>query len=353
MRRYTLLLLWPAVVLAVEPSIQPALDAARRREEQFKTVSVRWRVSTFVPKGGRMDADPVGLPLPRVDQEVESRHRLVLDGDKMRGEHKDPGWRLQIPSAGDYDFAYDGERWFGRHFIEGRDRPAHLVIERPKEVGYEGGGALRPISLWCRRKAWAKLAETGPSARGVSDVDVDGNPCLSIRLGRPEMGLTTTYFVDPNRDCVVRRVTTQTRENTEVTDIEYRERPDAGWVPYEWTTVKTRANGNLMHRIRARVMDMRVNEPVPPERFRLDPLPGETVADHDTKKTYHVRADGSLEDAETVILPAEAPERLPRPPFVWPGRSLVRYVLLPALAMAILVGLILRRRRRPPDTPSP
>jgi hypothetical protein len=158
-------------------------------------------------------------------------------------------------------------------------------------------------------------------------------------------------MLDLQRDFLVRRIRSESGETLEVTDIEYREHPGAGWVLVGWTTLKTRDGRKLMHRIRAEVTEVRVDEPVPPEMFRLDPLPGEYLTDHDSGTTYRVRADGSLEelDATGGTRPPAKPARPTLP--AWPGRPLVRYVVLPGLVIAVAVLIVLRRRRA--HTPSP
>jgi hypothetical protein len=351
MRPWTLLFWWPAVTLADEPSIQPALDSARRREEQFKTVSVRWKVTTFVPKGGRMDVDPVGLPLPRHDQTVESTHRLVLDGDQFREEHDDPGLRRQVPSSGDGVSTFDGERSFFRIYHNGREKPADLIVERAR-AGF-GNTATSPITVWCRGLRKEPYAKSDRHTRTTARGELEGSPVLCISSNDLAGQPSSTYWLDPRREYVVVRIRYPYSTAVEVTTVEYREQPGTGRVPAGWTTVKTRAGEKLVHRSRAEVTEVRVNEPVPPGTFRLDPLPGENFTDMDAKKTYHVRDDGSLEEYDRNAVTVASRDPPPRPAFVWPGRSLVRFVLLPALAVAVLVGLIVRRRRRPPDTPSP
>lgn len=352
MCRCALLCLWPGLLLADEPSIQPALAAAQRRDEQIKTVSVRWKVTTFVPKGARLEADATGLPLPRSDQTVESTHLFVSDGSRFRAERHSPVNRDLFFRVHNMDVAYDGERWFGRYFVDGRDRPAQFEIDRPKEVGYLGDITSRPVTLWCRRKAWWEFATATPPARTVTNADVNGVPCLEVRLGHPKTSPKNTWFLAVGSDYLVRRIQTEGRDFVEVTDVEYREEPNVGWVPTGWTTVKRWTGGKLVHRIRAEVTEVRQNEPVPPETFRLSPLPGETFTDLDAKKTYHVRDDGTLEEIDLKGVPVTVPDPPRRSAPQWPGRSLVRFVLLPALAAAVIGGMILRRRRRPPDTPS-
>jgi hypothetical protein len=300
-----------------------------------------------------MDADPVGLPLPRADQTVESTHSLVLDGDHFRVEHDDPGFRRQVPTSGDGVETFDGDRSCHRIYVDGRDKPAHLIMERaagrPEFIGSVGW----PLVFWCRGGRREPYGVFDTRTHTADLVLLDGRQILRIRSGDLGGPSATTYDLDARRDFVVRRIRQEYSGTVEVTDVDYREQPGIGWVPAGWTTVKTRAGDKLVYRIRAEVIDVRINEPVPAGTFRLEPLPGESFTDNDAKKTYQVRADGSLEEYDrnaVTVAPREPP---PRPVSAWPGRTLVRFVLLPALAIALIGGLIVRRRRRPPHTPSP
>jgi hypothetical protein len=350
MRRLVLLLTCAPVALALADELPAALEAARQREARLRTVSVAWKVKVFVPKGGRMDVDPVGLPLPRQDITVESTHRLVLNGDRYRSEHHDPGFRMQASvGAGDGEWAFDGVRWYQRLYQEGRDRPGHLIIELPSGPEF-GGYAVRPLTLWCRGTRSEPLGGPGGGAVEVSPAQIAGNQMLEIKRVRPKAG-TSSYWLDPRRDYLLRRIRSEFEETAEVWDIEYIERPGLGWVPAGWTIVKTRAGNKLVQRTRAEVTDLRVDETVPPETFRLDPQPGEFVTDYDSGKTYQVRADGGLGEIDPtggIRAPAE-PVRPILP--AWPGRQLVRYVVLPALLLAVVALIVLRRRRA--HTPSP
>jgi hypothetical protein len=341
----------PAFALADEPSIQPAIDAARKREERFKTVSIEWKVTTFVPKGGRMEADPAGLPLPRAAQTVESTHGLVFDGQRYRVESSDPGFRLQLPSSSDGVDTFDGERTFLRFYPNGRVQPAQLVIERAGAQRGFGNVALLPLTLWCRGTSSELLQETPRRLRIVSQSEIDGRLHVEIRVDGPAGVSPTIYFSNPASDYLIRRISSKSKGALEVTDVDYREQPEVGWVPSGWTTVKTRNGGRLAHRIRAEVTDVRVNEAIAASTFRLEPVPGESVTNNDEHKHYRVRADGTLEEQNEGAQSAPPVSPAPVPSPSWPGRTLVRYVLLPGLLLAVIGFMILRRRRRP-HTPS-
>jgi hypothetical protein len=349
-RLLTVLLCLPAApARADDAALQPAVEAARRREARLKTVVVEWKITAFVPKGGRMEADPVGLALPRADVTVESTHRLVIDGDRYRSDHNDPGVRMMVPVALDGSLASDGVRVYYRSYHQGRDKPAQLVVEASRGRDF-GPYAGRPLALWCRGTGLAPYGGREHELAASAPAEIDGGEMLEVRY--PPTRITgTTYWLDRRRDYLVRRVRAESGGTVEVTDVEYAERPGVGWVPTGWTVVKTRDGGRLVQRTRAEVTTLRVGEAVPPETFRLDPLPGESVHDNDAHKSYQARADGTLEEVDESGLgrpSGDAPGRLLP---AWPGRSLVRYGLLPGLFVGVLAAVVLRRRR-PPHTPS-
>jgi hypothetical protein len=327
-----------------------AVEAARLRQDRLRAVSAAWKATAFMPKGGRMDVDPVGLPLPREDITVESTHRLVLEGDRFRVEHDEPGLRRQVSGEAVGVQVFDGQREYWRFYPEGHDKPSQLIREPVTSRVEIGGLTVRPLALWCRGSRTDPYAQPERGTRRIGEAKIDGDSYLEVRISWPT-GASASYYLDPRRDYLVRRIRQGLAPSVEATDVEYRRDPKIGWVPERWTWTKTRDGDKLVQRTRAEITELRVNDPVPPEAFRLDPVPGEFVMDHDSRKEYRVRADGNLEEldpARGVRAPAE-PARPTLP--VWPGRRLVRYILFPGLLVAVVALIVLRRRRA--HTPSP
>jgi len=352
MRRLFLLLSCGLTTHAVADDFRSAaIKASAQRERQFKTISVTWKTTTFMPKGGRMDVDPAGLPLPREDITVESTHRLVLDGDRLRAEHDDSGLRRGLRSEVDGIFAADGERTHQRVYQNGRDQPAILMRDRDTSLAQLGGVTVRPLAMWCRGARFGPYRESGWDRVQVSQSDLEGEQQIRLRLNGPA-GSTITLFLDPRRDYLVRRVREESSASVEVTDIAYRQQPEIGWVPERWTWTQTRDGERLVQWSRAEVTDIRCNEPVAPATFRLDPLPGEQVTDTNLNKFYRAGPNGELEEFDPLTGQPALIETEGRSISTWPGRNLVRYVMLPALLVVILALVILRRRSRSPHTPS-
>jgi hypothetical protein len=324
------------------------LDAARAREARLRTVVVAWKETTFVPRGGRLEFDLSGQPAPREDQTVESTHRLVLDGVRCRLEHEDPGFRRQLPTSGDGVLVFDGERMFYRAYLYGRDNPARLTVSRPDSAPDPLSlDRLSPLGLWCRAAAPDRLGIlAAPDVNAACAPADGGDPEVTIRL---KSGTTRSYLLDPGRDYLVRRERIVLANAVIVTEIEYNADPKAGPVVKAWTRIRTRTTGKLAERTRAEVTEVSVGGSLPDQTFQLDPLPGETVTDTNTRKAFRMREDGGTDEVDPTsgqVVPPPAERR----PFDWPGRQVVRFVFLPG---SLLLGLlVVVRRSRRPHTPS-
>jgi hypothetical protein len=344
-----LLIPWPLAPPSGADHLKAAIDAARRREGLLRSFTISWKVKTHVPKGGRMDADPVGLPLPRRDEHWESSHSLVMDGDRFRLLNDSPGRHPDLP---DGEVVYDGTRLTTRRYVSGRDKPAHVIAEAPGghvELGFE---PLAPIALWCRgARQWAN-----PGPRASVEVRelverIDGARCREFRVRRSS-GTAVSYWLDVDRGYLVRRIDRRDDVTVEVVDIAYVAHATLAWVPRRWTQTRTRRDGKVGKTVRAEVTEVHTNQPVPADTFDLKPSPGDFVADHLTRKSFHVRSDGSLEEIDPAggaVVPASGE---PRQPPVWPARTVVRVLVIGGLAGVVLAALILRRRGRAPHTPT-
>jgi hypothetical protein len=352
MRRLLLLLSCGLTAPAIADDFpSAAIKASAQREKQFNTITVTWKVKTYMPQGGRMELDPVGLPLPREDITAESTHRLVLDGDRFRAEHNDPGFRKGLTGNGDGVFASDGERTYHRMYLNGRDQPSTLIRDRATSPAELGGLPIRPLAMWCRGARFGPYQESGWDRVRVSQFDLEGEQNVRLDLNGPA-GSTMTFFLDPRRDYLVRRVRQESSGAVEVIDIDYRQQSEVGWVPERWSWTKTRDGDRLVQRSRAEVTDLRWKEPVDPATFRLEPLAGEDVADTDQNRIYRARSDGGLDELDPTTGQAVPTEPV-RPGIpALPGRNLVRYVVLP-LVLVVLVLFVLRRPRRSRHKPSP
>jgi hypothetical protein len=322
--------------------LEAALGAAQRREDRLKTLMVVWKVTEHIPKGGRMEVDPVGLPLPRDDQTWESRHVLLTDGARFRLLIQPSPWQ---PDRPDVQFAFDGVRHRARHFMQGPKQPALLVLDKPGPADLSLV-TVEPITLWCRGVRWRADARARAEA-GESAVKADGTRWREFRHR------FDSYWLDVDHDYALRRIERRLDGATEVVDVTYADHPAAGWAPRSWTETRTRPDGKVARTARAEVTDLQVDVRHAPGTFRLDPSPGDTVVDHQIEKMFRVRSDLSLEEIDPAGEPAPRTEDEPKPLPAWPARYVVRALVIGGLVVVLLAALVLRRRPRPPHTPSP
>src|SRR5262245_43882247 len=311
-----------------------------------------WKVNEHVPKGGRMEVDPVGLPLPREDQTWETRHVLLTDGERFRLLMESAPWQ---PGRPDVQFAYDGVRFMTRHSMEGPGKPAGVVYEEPGPA-YPGLQNMLPITLWCRGVRWWADRRAKSEAR-EREVAIDGTRWREFHFPW-SADKFDSYWLDANRDYNLRRIDRRLDESTEVVDVTYADHPAAGWAPNSWTETRTRRDGKVARTARAEVTDLQVGVVHAPGTFRLYPVPGDTVWERQSKKTFRVLSDGNLEEIDPAGKPApptnDGPNGdRPKPLPVWPGRTVVRGLLIGGLVAIVAVALVLRRRSRPAHTPSP
>ena len=170
-------------------------------------------------------------------------------------------------------------------------------------------------------------------------------PCQEYAIDHPSGG-RITFLLDPEKDYVVRRVRNQNDKGhiTDQTDVEYRPHEVAGWVPSAWVFNKYSAAGNTLKTTRVEVVELRVNEPQPPELFDIQFPPGTEVHDNKNNKLYIVKSDGSMRELST------RGEELPGSVFQsgtpWYRRHQWLLVSL-ALALAVVaVGLVWVKRKK-------
>jgi hypothetical protein len=327
-------------------TLAAARDAAAARRQALGAVEVAWDLTVDAPKGGRMDPDPAGLPLRRKDLRAHSAHRLRVAADgRYRLDHDGPDWKATGLGPPDGSFAFDGTRPASRLSLDGRAVPATLIWDQPGTGDIPADPYTRPVCLWCW---WPAGGLGGRDARAASEAEVmiDGVPHREVRVRHPSGGVTL-YAFDPARGHVVRRIREEEADGRlTVTDMEYRADPAGGWAPAGWTGERTRPPGVVVERARAEVTAVRVGAGPPADAFRLDPVPGGTVVDAETRAEHRVGPDGALEPIDRAAGPPVAEPGRARGPLGWPGRGLVRYGLLPALAVALAAAVVYRRRTR-------
>ena len=102
---------------AAMPLTEDLLDFGRsmqrlRRVKRHRRTIIgdRGRSTTFMPKGGRMDADPAGLPLPRADITSGNHPSASSSTGTDSGRSTTIGVRLRLGVNSTDSFVFDGVR---------------------------------------------------------------------------------------------------------------------------------------------------------------------------------------------------------------------------------------------------
>jgi hypothetical protein len=324
-RLLTLLAVLPSLVLfsaaaAGQPAEgeDPAVRAARMRQEAVKTLEVRFKRSEVIVKGGLTLRLPARsrpqTPAPAKETTLESTNRLVLDRDKVRFENNHlklqrlPNNTVEVSRRGVFVGSFDGItiKMLFPHSAGGMGPPAgHVAIDTggkilgfidtvPIEVAYRGFRAMHA-------RPWLDQLQ----ATGVSTL-IDGSLCQGYKPGGAHKNVPL-YWLDPVKDYVFRR--REQEKGRQIIDVQYRNDKTIGWVPTKWVRKEYGPEGDLLSTITIEVLEMAFNNPQPPEQFSLVFPPGAYVNDHRTagSKQYLVQADGSLR-----WLPGPGEEEEPR-----------------------------------------
>jgi hypothetical protein len=163
---------------------------------------------------------------------------------------------------------------------------------------------VRPLLL-CYRPFHAEIiGEKASNLRMTGQVAiVGGRRCVSLEhftsLANPA-GERFIYWVDPERDYSVARITLQNHKIVLLQiDIRYSRDTDHGWVPTSWTTVNRRSDGTLDEERDASVREYRFNEVFKDDEFIVDFPAGTVVTDMSSSAanrlpSYYVALGGGM-----------------------------------------------------------
>jgi hypothetical protein len=325
----------------------PAVAAARTREQSVRTARFEVHVREVHAKGARSDRAGVTVrtPVPAEEMTVESDQLLILAGNKVRVETDHPMWtgtRFGPPCR---CVVVSDEELRTTFFLNGvgPDRTPQGMVER--SVGTSAADSLiwAPVRMTCRGLT------VGPDLlsrleAGETTEAIGGDRCREYTApGRAQ----TLYWLAPDKEYVVRRVRdVEALQVTRQTDIRYRRDDAVGWLPSDWTLTEYGRDGRTLVTTTVTAAAVRLNEPVPDGTFRVNFPPGTLVSDSAIGKSYRVGPDGTWreEDPAALIRPGGDPPPA-EPLFPW-RRALVAGLGL-AVGLGALLTVWLRLRRTP------
>jgi hypothetical protein len=156
-------------------------------------------------------------------------------------------------------------------------------------------------------------------------------------------GSTVICWLDASKDYAVRRIRTQRRGRLlDQTDVTSYRHEGCGWIPVTWVCNQYSSTGAALKTNKVQVLELRLNEPQPAERFELQFPPGAMVGDGKDGKYYRIQSDGSM--AQISPGGKELSGSVPQPGAPWYHRHKWRIVGI-ALLFPV-AGLLYAMRRK-------
>ena len=335
-------MLWNGFALAAD---DPAIAAARKRQEAIKSFDIEFKRTEVIPKGW-FTKEPKGAlpgPRPETDTTLESVNRVVVDGKKYRFEDNHPIQGILEFVSSKFVCCFDGsveKGWF--HHGVPNQSVATGWIKAGTRQGILSGNAIAPV--------W--LSANGPYPDILSFRIVDMRPVAEAQT--PQGGKNAEYeitqghrrirfWLDPMKDYAIRRIEDEVDGTLkERWIIQNREFERLGWLPESWVYTHY-ASGQETRSSNVQITKTRLNEHLAAELFDLQFPEGTHVYDARNRKDYRANADGSLREISLLdeFVSEPKPERRPS----WFARN--RWLNL-SIAMALLIVLFyIRFRRRP------
>jgi hypothetical protein len=285
------------------PGQRAVSDAAGKRQESVKTLDIRFKQWDVVAAGViSEDAPPLPLlkpkgPVPEKATTLESINRWIIDGHRIRYEDNHPNWHLPsgnlIKRTEISLFNGSTAKIFYPNGFSGQEGPA-AGLPSTSQLPQFASLLLTPITFTFRALTpdfsnW--LQEMKPT--GVTQT-INGAPCQEYVLKS-----TRSLWLDPAQDYVVRRLSLQKKgQMVDQIDITYRPHEIAGWVPISWVHVQRGPSGAVRRTTTINILEIRVNDPQPPEQFDVVFPPGTTVID-----SRNVAVHGDSYDSDYVQTP--------------------------------------------------
>jgi hypothetical protein len=293
----------PAAGQVVPPNA-PAVAAARARQEKGKTLEMVLKKTEVVARGAVTNrAIPSLRPeqvIPKKEMTAESRSRLVITGEKYRIENNHPSpifpiakWNKTTVLA-----VFNGataKMWFPQN-LDGKGGRMGIVA-RDARIAGTGMHGLAPLRWTVRGMDPVFCHDTinklNPSGATLA---IEGAPCQECRIP-PSQQITSSYWLDPKKDYVIRRFRSQSRVRVlKQIDVRYQPHAVCGWVPVSWVCKEYSPEGAVLFTSTWEVLDLRINADQPSEQFEFTFPPQTWVYDQSKDKHYRVQADGTMRE---------------------------------------------------------
>lgn len=296
--------------LSAQPpaAIDPALAAAIKREELFRTVEFTFSIDETAEPGSQSamaKGSGKWVPFPATQIRRQSaENRLLMDGNRYRYEsnHPIPDERIRGWAESRDVEVCDGTttKYFSSPPGNAKRLNSIAIIRQNNTMLVGGFPVESPIYMFCRgnseRHEWTYRSMRKFLPTGQVSV-IQGKRLLEYRGQIKYDTQNFTCWVDPTTDYVVRRLKwnyVSSDKTKNMIDIRYDLKPgDSAVRPSGWTITSYAQNGKVSRSYEVTVDSVSRNPSVAAERFDIVFPPGLEVSDQ-RNGTYHlVREDGS------------------------------------------------------------
>lgn len=280
----------------------PAAVAARKRQEQAKSVEIVFKQTQVLARGGMSagfsDLAGPGAVIPASEQTLQSTNRLVLDENKIRYEDHHPRWHfpdgklLPTYSIGVFDGSLSKLLW--PKGMGGAERPTCDISTTPE--AYAKLAVLTPLMIQFRglNEQVAPYPVSTIKTTGAT-LPIEGAICQEWVVAAQSYKMT--FWLDPTQDYITRRMRKERSDNqVEQTDVAYEKNAACGWVPRSWVRSRYSSSGNLWESTKSEVVKLVLNETHSSDEFVFQLPPEWHVYDQRTQKEYLVQPDGTMRE---------------------------------------------------------
>lgn len=277
-------------------------DQARVRQQQVKSVDLRFKQTEIIAPGGISTSfaefSKKGIPVPANETTLTSTNRVAIQDSCFRYEDHHPIWQLP-----------------GGQLLK-RETVALFTGVMPKKYypnGDNGNGTGQGILERAgkqRRTDEAILVPIMLTFRGIdptfSPYSYNAMKPTQVRLPiegvdceRFDLALTPKLMVEfwlDKRGLPFRISQRQVGKLTEQLDIQYEPNEVCNAVPKAWTRKKFSAEGSVLRQVSVEVNEIVVNTQLPASEFDILFPAGWHVYDQRTGKSYRAQPNGILRE---------------------------------------------------------
>jgi hypothetical protein len=330
------------VVVADDKPEDPAVGAARNRQESIKTLDVKFKHTESYAKGAVSDASRSNpnppVPVPAEVMSVESLNRIIIDGERIRVEDNHPGWydRGKRTYKQSKFYTFDGD--IGYLLIQSDQGGQSSALGGIEQEFLGRDWHFVPLYISVRGFSPIFSSPTMAQLQPSKTTEKIGDDFCERHIFPTKGGAPTLFWLDAKKDYCIRRICSGSEEQTHsVYNIQNTYDEKYGWLPNSWNHEEYSWKGKLLATHTFEIQEMKINEPVPAELFKIKFPPGAMVAENrnGSHKEYIVQPGGSLlEDDLASHMPPPA-RKTWYPPLTW-SISAVILIVIGVLAIIIV-----------------